>query len=101
MGGEVIVGGADGGGSGKAREAHSDVSIARPALKLPVLPAAARHASTSGLLVLLERASTKFGAGWRVNNHGAGGPAGLLVTRDVMYRSLVCLLRAALVVMSG
>ena len=65
MGGEVIVGGADGGGSGKAREAHSDVSIARPALKLPVLPAAARHASTSGLLVLLERASTKFGAGWR------------------------------------
>ena len=54
VGGEVIVGGADGGGSGKVREAHSDVSIARPALKLPVLPAAARHASTSGLLVFLE-----------------------------------------------
>ena len=44
VGGEVIVGGADGGGSGTAREPHSDVSIARPALKqlktLPVVPAA-------------------------------------------------------------
>ena len=43
VGGEVIVGGADGGGSGTAREPHSDVSIARPALApqtLPVVPAA-------------------------------------------------------------
>ena len=58
VGGEVIVGGADGGGSGTVREPHSDVSIARPALKLPVVPAAARHASASGLLV---RSATKFG----------------------------------------
>ena len=88
-----------GGGSGKAREAHSDVSIARPALKLPVLPAAARHASTSGLLVLLEGVDEVWR--WLAGDNHGSGEASPFITPDVMYRSLACLLRAALVVMSG